>query len=366
MQRVFVEGIATRLREDSRVISAGKISLPFPAPPTNVAGNQIVVSPPPDAAFAARYASLGVFDLLPSAGEPTHFTSLNFPDGAQSITFQELSQSAYSGHVRLMLAVELFNSATNTRIPAAGQQNQAAYKSLLARGITISPVLGSYTNTLDPAIGNPNSATMFQGGINNARTALPEVCNYLLSNGSYEIDLAEFSPGGRFVSVGITASMNFNAGIAAYPNQINVYYYAVDEPGVGTTKSYPQAMLRGGATLANNAGGLAAQGYTDSCVLWGSGGNASQVTSVAIYNGTTQNVDVDARMYMGGAMEPLTNITPAVPAQGPALIAPGAFAIYIIEQPAGGGSTINPSSVVAFACPAAAAGGLIGVVVSGE
>lgn len=365
VQRVFVEGIASRLREDSRVIASGKVTIPFGfGTPTAVAGTQISPAPSP-VGVSLQVCPLGVFDLLPSAGEPQHFTTLNFPDGGQQRTFMELASKAYSGHVRLMLSVEMF-TAGNARFPQPGSIAQAGAKSVLARGMQIVPLLGSYSNTMDPTVGEPNASAAFPDSINPIKTCLPEVTNYLLSNGSYEVDLAQFSPGGRYASVGLAAWLTFNAGIANYPTGINVYYYAVDEPAVGEAKSYPQAIVTGGAALAVNAGGLAAQGYTDSTVLWASGGNASQVTSVAIYNGTTQTLDVDCRMYLGAANEPMLNLTPAVPAQGPANIASGAHALYVIEQSTGGGSTVNPSAVVAYACPLAGATGFVSVTISGE
>jgi len=363
VQRVFVEGIASRLSESSRVIAAGKIPLIFTGVPAAGAGAQVVHAPGP--LTANQMAPLGVFDMLPSQGEPQHFTTLQFPGGQQN-TFMEQTAKAYSGHVRLMLAVEMANANTLERIPQAGEGNQAAAKSVLARGIQISPVLGAYTNTMDFTVGEPNTELLYPDCINAVRTALPEVTNYLLSNGSYEIDLAEFSAGSRFVSVGLHAWETHNPGIAAYPSALFVYYYAVDMPAVGNTKAYPQAWARNASTLQDNAGGIAAQGYTDNIVLWSSGGNASQVTSISIYNGTTQSVDVDCRMFLGAVAEPMLNVTPAVPAIGPAVIASGASALYVIEQVGGGGSTINPSSVVAFACPAAAATGTITVAISGE
>jgi hypothetical protein len=278
----------------------------------------------------------------------------------------EQTSKAYSGHVRLMLAVELATANTLQRIPQPGEANQAAAKSVLARGLQISPVLGAYTNTMDFTVGEPNTQDLYPDCINAVRTALPEVTNYLLSNGSYEIDLAEFSAGSRFVSVGLHAWETYNAGIQAYPTALFVYYYAVDMPSVGNTKAYPQAWARNASSLQANAGGIAAQGYTDDICLWASGGNASQVTSISIYNGSNQNVDVDCRMYLGAVAEPMLNVTPAAPAVGPATIASGATALYVIEQTTGGGTTINPSSVVAYACPAAAATGSITVAISGE
>lgn len=363
VQRVFVEGIASRLSESSRVIAAGKIPLIFSAAPAVGAGAQVVHAPGP--LTANQMAPLGVFDLLPSQGEPQHFTTLRFPNGQQT-TFMEQTSKAYSGHVRLMLAVELSNANTLQRIPQPGEANQAAAKSVLARGLQISPVLGAYTNTMDFTVGEPNTQNLYPDSINSVRTALPEVTNYLLSNGSYEIDLSEFSAGSRFVSVGLHAWETFNPGIAAYPSAVLVYYYAVDMPSVGNTKAYPQAWARNASSLASNAGGIAAQGYTDDVVLWASGGNASQVTSISIYNGSSQTVSVDCRMYLGAVAEPMLNVTPAVPAIGPAAIASGATALYVIEQTGGGGTTINPSAVVAYACPAAAATGSITVAISGE